>query len=706
MIATAAQVYGINPQALLVTLQKEQGLVSGGAGFCDNGDENKYAAAMGYGCPDSGTVHSYSGISLYKRGSVEHTSTGSTCVNSAAAAGFSQQVIRAAWLLKFGQQRSLGNVGWAVVGGPWNNSDDPSTPYGGPMTQGNLSRGDGSSTTFYDGYTTIDGVATHMDTGATAALYWYTPHFHGNQNFFNLFSGWFGSTHSLQPPGGLLLQSNQSGKVYFVTTDSNTRYFVPTWSTMQAYGLDKYAVLPRDDSAITSYSDGGTLKTLVFDNTDQKVYLVDGGKRYWFQQYCSEWGLDCLNQTSGDVTFLSSTYFDSVVAYGGLGQPIQQANGAYYLMQSGTKKPFITPADMQALGYSSSQSIGIAQTDLNSTQPLGTLQIFYPTFLQLNSQLLYFDGQNYHHVPSSDVYNAWGARPIVTPPTSSYNTTPPTLSDDLGIWVKNADNSYYLIDSGRKVDVTTNPTTWYSGIFQSLNNEAVSWLGTSNEKTNISVSGGIYIVQGGTKRHVLTYDDYLWLGINSGNTLNLSSFSGSNIPAGNDIIRDGGLFTVTSNSGLYLTNGAASFHMPSAAMFSDYGFNWGFIHYNLDPATLSNAYPSSAELSRWVKPESTLMYVTHGRSLVVDSAAATNWGINTGSHPSSNIHLAGLFNVQSQAMPRIVHNVDNGGLYYGSGGTYHYITSYGAFLALGGPNATVDVYSDFFTGLTQGTDIN
>jgi len=200
VIETAALVYNLNPQVLLVTLEKEQSLVTGRnnfAGYCNNGDEHKYAAAVGYGCPDSGTTYSYSGISLYRRNGVERTNTGTTCVNSASKAGFSQQVIRAAWLLKFGQQRSKGNTNWAVIQGNWDNSDDPLTCYGGPMTQGNFKRcSSDSSPTFYDGWITIDGLATHMDTGGTAALYWYTPHFHGNQNFVSLFEQWFGSTQS------------------------------------------------------------------------------------------------------------------------------------------------------------------------------------------------------------------------------------------------------------------------------------------------------------------------------------------------------------------------------------------------------------------------------------------------------------------------------------------------------------------------------
>lgn len=160
-----------------------------------------YAAAMGYGCPDGGSVYSWSGVSLYRRNGVEHTNTGSTCVNSAVKAGFSQQVIRAAWLLKFGQQRSTGNINWAVISGNWDNSDDPQTCYGGPVTQGYRQVCPSGPTSFYDGYRTVDSTAVHMDTGGTAALYWYTPHFHGNQNFISLFEGWFGSTVSVKLTG-------------------------------------------------------------------------------------------------------------------------------------------------------------------------------------------------------------------------------------------------------------------------------------------------------------------------------------------------------------------------------------------------------------------------------------------------------------------------------------------------------------------------
>jgi hypothetical protein len=190
VIATAAQTYGINPQVLLTTLQKEQSLVSGAAG-CST---NRIAKAAGYGCPDSGGSYSYTGLDLYTLNGNTFTVADGICVNSAAKAGFSQQIIRAAWMLKFSEQRSKGNVNWAVIQGNWDNSDDPQSCYSGYMTQGTWARCPSGGTAYYDGFTTIDNQSTYIGTGATAALYRYTPHFSGNSNFFTIFTGWFGST--------------------------------------------------------------------------------------------------------------------------------------------------------------------------------------------------------------------------------------------------------------------------------------------------------------------------------------------------------------------------------------------------------------------------------------------------------------------------------------------------------------------------------
>ena len=214
VIYDAAIAYSINPRVLLATMEKEQNLFTGNGSRCNNADANTralaYAASMGYNCPDGGTTYDAApNPSLYAINGVAVTSVSGTCVapnnqNQPVYVGFSPQVIVAAWKLKFNEQRSEGNTSWDVQltnfphsGDVWNNSDDPPTTYSGPMTQGTFARVSGGSTATYDGYTTIDSTSVRMDTGATASLYYYTPHFAGNQNFVSIYETNFGPTKGL-----------------------------------------------------------------------------------------------------------------------------------------------------------------------------------------------------------------------------------------------------------------------------------------------------------------------------------------------------------------------------------------------------------------------------------------------------------------------------------------------------------------------------
>ena len=192
VIADAATAYQINPQVLLATTQKEQSLVTGSGGCTTLG----YVGAMGYGCPDGGTTHNYSGLDLYSLNGTKVTSVNGTCVSSNQEVGFSQQIIHAAWLLKFDRERSEGVTTWEIISGNWDNSDDPGTCYEGFMIQGNYARCSGDPTTPYDGTATIDGQGITIANGATAALYDYTPHLSGNSNFVTIFDDWFGSTYT------------------------------------------------------------------------------------------------------------------------------------------------------------------------------------------------------------------------------------------------------------------------------------------------------------------------------------------------------------------------------------------------------------------------------------------------------------------------------------------------------------------------------
>lgn len=119
----------VNPKVLLVTLQKEQSLISK-----TTRDDNALAKAMGYGCPDSGGCNS-------------------------SYAGFTKQVENAAWQFRYNYERAQGKgfsdyqVGEDFCFNDWNGTH-----------------------------------CGRFDNKATSALYRYTPHvYNGNYNFWNLY---------------------------------------------------------------------------------------------------------------------------------------------------------------------------------------------------------------------------------------------------------------------------------------------------------------------------------------------------------------------------------------------------------------------------------------------------------------------------------------------------------------------------------------
>ena len=164
VIYKVAQACGINPQVILVMLQKEQGLVTSTAP-----SSWAYQAAMGQGCPDTAACD----VRYY---------------------GLFNQVHGGAWQLKrYANPPGTSNFfTWYSPGRTWNVLYHPNASCGrGPV---------------------------FIENQATANLYYYTPYqpnqaalsagyglgdacsSYGNRNFFNYFTDWFGSTQGFGVP--------------------------------------------------------------------------------------------------------------------------------------------------------------------------------------------------------------------------------------------------------------------------------------------------------------------------------------------------------------------------------------------------------------------------------------------------------------------------------------------------------------------------
>ncbi len=155
IIYQAAQDYKINPQVLLVLLQKEQGLITD-----SYPNKVQYRAATGYGCPDTAPC------------SVEYY-------------GFKNQVRKAAAMFR------------NVLGGGWSNYPAYKTVH-----------------VQYNPDPSCGGTDVYIENRATSALYRYTPYqpnasalnagygtgdvcgAYGNRNFYLYFTDWFGSTQN------------------------------------------------------------------------------------------------------------------------------------------------------------------------------------------------------------------------------------------------------------------------------------------------------------------------------------------------------------------------------------------------------------------------------------------------------------------------------------------------------------------------------
>ncbi len=170
IIVKVGKACSINPQVLLVLLQKEQGLIT------DTWPtSNEYRKATGYGCPDSSNV---------------------TC--DATYNGFFNQVYKAAWAF----QRYTMPAGTG-----------PGTDYYSVYSAYPVGRA--YPILYQDPYTdsSCGSKSVVVKNKATHSLYYYTPYTpnaaalaagfgsgdgcsaYGNRNFFLYFTQWFGSTH-------------------------------------------------------------------------------------------------------------------------------------------------------------------------------------------------------------------------------------------------------------------------------------------------------------------------------------------------------------------------------------------------------------------------------------------------------------------------------------------------------------------------------
>lgn len=710
VIYAAAQAYDLNPRVLIATLQKEQSLASASSSYCLNGSEHKYAAAMGYGCPDSGSSYSYTGISLYRRNGTVHSKTGTTCVNSARKAGFSQQIIYAAWLLKFGQQRSQGNTDWAIIRGNWDNSDDLESCYSGPMTRGNHQVCPSGSTVFYDGYRTIDGVKTYMGTGATAALYWYTPHFHGNENFVEIYESWFGPTK-----GTPLFRVGDTAPVYILGAN-NDYYHITSQAVLKAYGYGNTVSGVKKVSA--GFLDGktfsGTLPYLArFEGPE--IYMISKGRAHHFT---SQAMLNTYGFVIGDEARLQASakayYLDAEVI-----QPtVKNDDGPQVYSVEDGKKRHIINGEAYLSGdpsYASRPKVQLAETVLGTISN-GAPILTADKLLKRTDKgsYVYWDGAKRQNVSKRVVLESALAPNYAA--LGSIIDQLPTDGTTIDKYAKTTGGSLWLLDSKLRYLVSPDDLDEMNLTTNSFTEAPDNFFGeipttkTFRRIFRINNGGAIYLLRDGKREHFTSRDAVTQNGFSLSQAINLNSTSGSLFPdSGKKILAFGTLFKIGSGDKIYVVNSTStSLHIASRAIMDDFGFKFSDV-LTLSGTQASN-YPESGQLRNFVKGGSTNAWqIQFGkeRHLVPASMqAAGAYDIDFSSLPAVDSSLIRRYSSEGD-ITDLIKAPDSGRVYKIENGTKRWITSKAAFISGGFSSDDITVVSSgFLKSIPGGANIN
>ncbi len=286
----AGQQYNINPQVLIVMLQKEQALVQD-----DWPWPIQYQGAMGYGCPDTAACDSQ----YY---------------------GFYNQVMNAAH-----QFRLYAN----------NPNNYNFVPGSGNFIQFNPNAGCGNS-------------RVTIEDQATASLYNYTPYqpnqaalnnlygngddcsAYGNRNFWRMYNDWFGRTSG---EGYMRIKSSDNNDLRQWVVYGNLKQYIPDSQTLIAWGLQNSTLVEMDPSVIATYADGPDLGRLFKRQGDPMLFFADNGRRYHipWDSMIDEWNL-----RGKTIATVPTELADLPVDSGNLTFSIKDPNSSdVYLMDGG-----------------------------------------------------------------------------------------------------------------------------------------------------------------------------------------------------------------------------------------------------------------------------------------------------------------------------------------------------------------------------------
>ncbi|WP_130175987.1 hypothetical protein [Cryobacterium sp. SO1] len=512
IIWQVASVCGVNPQVLLVLLEKEQGLVSDTWPTA-----RQYRSATGYACPDTADCDP----SYY---------------------GLFNQLYQAAFQYKKYQATPSGRN---FVAGRWN------------TIQWSPNGACGSS-------------QVYIENQATAGLYNYTPYrpnsaalanmygtgdgcsAYGNRNFFRMFSDWFGSTTG----GGDFARTSDNASLYLLS--GGVKYPV---GSMGVY--NQLAALGPVQIVSTNYlnsfaTSSVQASTLVRDSTTGDVFYFQKGQRHRFPScdMAAAYGLSC-----GAVTNLSPSQISKLPAGADMSNFFVVDSSTVYVRTAQGKSPITEWATVLKLNGGAVPYVAVMSPTAAAALPqLKTILRPLGLFKSVESPSVFMiDGYDQKRpVPSFGLAAEFGS--------TGYQTVPKKLLDAYATGsaltqVVNCAAKPYIVASGSRYELQAGSAA--VGLLAS----DVSDTSCKQLRVGAAIPGQVFVIgagspvvygiRSGTASAVPTWSALVAL--NGGSTpqiLSLTAETLKRIPVGAPYLAPASVARTAGNPTIYLIDGA------------------------------------------------------------------------------------------------------------------------------------------------------
>lgn len=592
LIWDAAQSYNINPKVLLVTLQKESGLVTD-----DWPLKRQLVYAMGANCPDSGPGGSANCDINYS--------------------GFSMQMRESAKLLRY----YLDNMDQ-----PW---WDNKRPYQSNNIQYDVEIGCGSS-------------SVYMESRATTALYVYTPYqptqealnagygsaepcgAYGNRNFWLYYNDWFGSSLDRS---FILAKSSTSSAQYVIY--NGLKQLIPSTEIKVAWGLENTPLETVDQAYIDSLTVGPNLDIVFRINSGVDLFMADSGKRYKIlsPDMLKTWKLDgkaISNVPTGlGITPTDAGTLSFSVRKSGT-QAMYMLDGLNSLSQTNLRQ-YQSPDVLYAI-EGNSVSITTVSSNLFSTIDDSILPMLQATKVAYNSK-------EYQLLSGQRLFQSNNIAPLypgVAEVISDITFQRLVPSSDATPFVRsNNSPDVYMVDAGIRYHVQDPEllTEWLGTSFNVniVNQGYISLISKSNLPltSNIAVKGSEAYVLAGGKKLLIPFE--LRTAYTSSVYFSSSVALMNAYPSGIEVVSRFVRNASTKSMSL-LDNSGNLRYLSSPVIAELWGVNTAYV-INLPPKTIEN-FSSAEILSTYVTDGTDFYTILNGKrsKLTSNQAKAYNMG--------------------------------------------------------------------------------